>query len=117
MIRINKVVEGDYSRLIVEGTLSADWVDELRKCWAGVRETSSSVNLSIDLSGVSYIDDRGKELLKRMFAEGAELLGAGVMTRAIIEEIVDGPDIDNDIDDEIDDELSKTNSRRRGADR
>ena len=99
VIRIN-IVEGSLPRLVVEGTLSAEWVDELRKCWATVRKSSQAEHVGVDLSGVSYIDDGGKELLKQMFVDGAELRGAGVMTKAIIDEIVD--------DAQFDQRLSKT---------
>ena len=43
--------------------------------------------MSVDLSGVSYIDDKGRQLLARMFRDGAELRATGVMTKGIIEEI------------------------------
>jgi anti-anti-sigma regulatory factor len=100
VIRINIVEEGSYPRLVVEGTLSSEWVEELRRCWVTIRQASRAEHLGVDLSGVSYIDDRGKEVLKQMFAEGAKLRGAGVMTRAIIDEIVNEAEFVN--------ELSKT---------
>jgi anti-anti-sigma regulatory factor len=43
--------------------------------------------LRIDLSGVTYVDDRGRELLARMIKSGAELRATGIMTRAVVEEI------------------------------
>ena len=87
MIRINRIRERSRVRLLVEGTLSGAWVDELEKCW--LEGTPREEQVGVDLSGVSYIDDKGRLLLKRMFSEGAELRATGVMIRGIIDEIVD----------------------------
>jgi anti-anti-sigma regulatory factor len=43
--------------------------------------------MRVDLSGVSFVDDKGRQLLAQMFQDGVELRAAGVMTRGIIEEI------------------------------
>jgi len=92
VIRINRIRERPRLRLVVEGTLSGEWVDELEKCWLDAKANPSDEQIRVDLSGVSYIDDKGRQLLKRMFGEGAELRATGVMTRGIIEEIADGID-------------------------
>ena len=88
MIRINRIREHSTLRFIVEGTLSGAWVDELEKCWLNAMPAAHNEQLRVDLSGVSYIDDNGRQLLKRMFSEGAELRATGVMTKGIIEEII-----------------------------
>lgn len=87
MIRINRISERPTLRLIVEGTLSGEWVDELEKCWLDAKSALSDGQIRVDLSGVSYIDDKGRRLLKRMFCDGTELQATGVMTKGIIEEI------------------------------
>jgi hypothetical protein len=92
VIRINRIRERSTLRLIVEGTLSGAWVDELEKCWIELKGALREEQVTADLSGVSYIDDKGRQLLKRMFCDGAELRATGVMTRAIIEEIAGGAD-------------------------
>ncbi|MEW6207408.1 MAG: hypothetical protein AB1631_03510 [Acidobacteriota bacterium] len=92
MIRINRIRERPLLRLIVEGTLSGEWVDELEKCWLDAKTTLSDEHIRVDLSAVSYIDDKGRLLLKRMFGEGTQLQATGVMTRGIIEEIADETD-------------------------
>jgi len=92
VIRINLIQEHSALQLIVEGTLSGVWVEELEKCWLETRSGRDHEQLSVDLSGVSYIDDKGRQLLRRMFQEGADLRATGVMTRGIIDEITgDGP--------------------------
>lgn len=72
--------------LIVEGRLTGPWVHELDTYW---RQLSKSQQLTavIDLSDVTFIDDAGKILLRRLWTEGATLRASGCMTRGIVEEI------------------------------
>jgi hypothetical protein len=92
VIRINRIREHSTMRLIVEGTLSGAWVEELEKCWLDVKAALIDEQVRVELSGVSYIDEKGRHLLKCMFTEGAELRATGVMTKGIIEEIADNAD-------------------------
>lgn len=89
MIRISQIHEGAKQRLLVEGTLSGEWVDVLEKCWLEAPHAPNGEPMRIDLSGVTYVDDKGRELLARMIQDGAELLATGVMTRAVVEEIME----------------------------
>lgn len=90
MIRISETREGSKRRLLVEGTLSGDWVDVLEKYWLEEQTPSNGEPIRIDLSGVTYIDNKGRDLLSGMIRDGAELRATGVMTRAVIEEITAG---------------------------
>ena len=90
MIRISEIRKGSQRRLLVEGTLSGDWVEVLDKSWLEARTPRNGEPIRIDLSGVTWIDDKGRELLARMIRDGAELRATGVMTRAVIEEITAG---------------------------
>jgi anti-anti-sigma regulatory factor len=87
VIRISQIHEGSKSHLFIEGTLSGDWVVALEESWLEAQMSSSGGPMCIDLSGVTYIDDKGRELLARMARDGAELRATGVMTSGIIEEI------------------------------
>jgi len=87
VIRITQRREHREWRLIVEGTLSGVWVEELEKCWPDQGTSPRDQPMIVDLSGVTYIDDKGRKLLARMFRGGAELRANGVMTKGIIEEI------------------------------
>lgn len=92
MIRIHKIRERSTLRLIVEGKLSGDWVNALEKCWLDARTDPGDERIRVDLSGVSYIDEKGRHLLKNMFRNGAQLRATGVMTRGILEEIASDAD-------------------------
>ena len=76
-------------RLLVEGTLAGDWVDVLEKSWLEAQTSRNGEPIRIDLSEVTWIDDKGRELLKRILQEGAELRATGIMTRAVIEELIE----------------------------
>ena len=89
MIRISQIHKDAKQRFLVEGTLSDDWVGVLENCWHEVQASPDGKPMQIDLSGVTYVDDKGRELLTRMIQDGAELRSTGVMTRAVIEEIVE----------------------------
>lgn len=87
MIRINLIRERSTLCLIVEGTLSGIWVDELEKCWLDAKASQNGNRVRVELSGVTFIDDKGRQFLKRVFQEGVELTATRVMTKGIIEEI------------------------------
>jgi hypothetical protein len=89
VIRVRQIHEGEQQRLLVEGKLSGEWVDVLENCWLEAPHAPNGAPVRIDLSGVSYVDDKGRELLARMVRGGAELRATGVMTRAVIEEITE----------------------------
>jgi len=85
MIRITAQHELNTTRLFLEGKLAGDSVAELERCWRVAANTKTSV--SIDLTAVSFIDNRGKQLLVKMFEGGARLLSRGLLARCIIDEI------------------------------
>jgi anti-anti-sigma regulatory factor len=87
VIRVSQIHEGTEQRLLVEGKLSGEWVDVLESCWLEAPHAANGAPVRVDLSGVTYLDDKGRELLARMIRDGAELWATGVMTGAVIEEI------------------------------
>ena len=70
----------------LEGKLTGEWVEVLERCWKE-RVSPSGVPLLVNLKAVSYIDVKGKQLLKEMHGRGVEIRGCGCMTRAVVEEI------------------------------
>ncbi len=61
---------------MLEGRLAGPWVAELETCWRVV-----------DLTGVTFVDAKGKALLTQMWQQGAQLHAVGCLTRCIVEEI------------------------------
>lgn len=87
MIRISEICKGSGRRLLVEGTIAGDWVEVLEKSWLDAQASRNGEPMRIDLSGVTWIDDKGRELLKRILQDGAELRATGIMTMSVIKEL------------------------------
>jgi hypothetical protein len=86
MIRIYIQDEAETTSLVVEGKLAWPWVEELEQCWRMAQGAEQPIE--VNLADVVFVDDKGKELLAAMHATGAKLVANGLMTQAIIEEIV-----------------------------
>src|SRR5262249_47761488 len=71
----------------LEGKLTGPWVQELEQCWRSSVIGSRPSAVRVDLAGVTSIDSRGRELLREMYARGAELVAADCLTKAIVAEI------------------------------
>jgi hypothetical protein len=69
----------------LEGRLAGAWVQELESCWQQV--TNSERSVRVLLCAVTFIDDKGKDLLVEMHRHGAELVAEGCMNKAIVDEI------------------------------
>ncbi|HEY5405122.1 MAG TPA: STAS domain-containing protein [Pyrinomonadaceae bacterium] len=85
MIRITTHDEQSITRLFLEGKLAGEAVTEVERCWNAVSATKGAV--SVDLTGVSFIDSQGKRLLTKMFEKGTRLFSKGLMAKCFIEEI------------------------------
>lgn len=89
MIRISEIRKGSARRLLVEGTIAGHWVEVLEKSWLEAQASRNGEPMCIDLSGVTWIDDKGRELLKRILQDGAEPRATGIMTKSVIQEVID----------------------------
>jgi outer membrane protein TolC len=73
--------------LHLEGSLSGPWVKELERCWQQLNSLEG-VAASLNLSGTTYVDAAGQELLERMHRAGFALREAeGAMIRQIVRQI------------------------------
>jgi anti-anti-sigma regulatory factor len=91
MMRITVSTNEKTTTMKVEGELGQAWVEELRRCWSSVSALKPG-NIRLDLSGVHYIDEAGKELLAAIHRSGAEILATEILTKAIVEEITQSED-------------------------
>jgi anti-anti-sigma regulatory factor len=71
---------------MLEGRLAGPWVEELDTCWRQIAANSQSQAV-VDLTGVTFVDAKGKALLSQMWRQGAQLHAVGCLTRCIVEEI------------------------------
>ena len=88
MLRITTETKRGRLTLSVEGRLAGPWVAALEQCWRELLTASPRQKFSINLCGVSFIDDAGKVLLQEMHRLGGELTAEGCLNQAIVNEIV-----------------------------
>src|SRR5208283_3017275 len=70
MLRITTETKRGRLTLSVEGRLAGPWVAALEQCWRELQAASPSQKFSINLCGVSFLDNAGKVLLKEMHRLG-----------------------------------------------
>jgi len=87
MLRITVQDDERTAAFKLEGKLAQEWVAEAHKVWTEFSAAPRSHRIVVDLCGVSFVDDAGRELLARMHASGAKLVAAGPMSSALVEEI------------------------------
>lgn len=87
MLRITTCNDPENTRFVVEGRLAGACVGELENCWRAARSLKSERAILVDLAGVTFVDQSGKELLKRMHELGVGFLAPRLMTKCLIEEI------------------------------
>ncbi|MGA3327106.1 MAG: TolC family protein [Terriglobia bacterium] len=87
MLRITTTDIDEKVTLKLEGKLSGPWVEELERCWRTSTNISSKKRLVVDLSGVTFVDPAGKQLLCSISSAGAQLVGSGLMPKSLIDEI------------------------------
>jgi anti-anti-sigma regulatory factor len=88
MMRAQISSAGDRVTLKVSGRLAEGWVPELENCWHRARIDHPAGKILVDLNHVTFIDDKGRSLLERMHRDGATFAAAGLLTRAIIDNII-----------------------------
>ena len=88
MLKITVHVDPRSMTLQLEGRLVGPWVGELERSWASVMNGRANRSLLVDLSAVTYVDERGKDLLKRLHRDGAQFTASGCLTNCIVEEIM-----------------------------
>jgi ABC-type transporter Mla MlaB component len=93
MLRITDVVDTRSGRraswtLKVEGTLSGEWVPELRRAWRRTQEAADGAAIRVHLADVGFVDAGGKALLADMYRAGVEIVARDVLTAAIRDDIV-----------------------------
>jgi hypothetical protein len=87
MLRITVQNNAESVTFQLEGKLAGPWVRVVENCWRSTLASGQPARRRVDLKGVTFIDAAGKEILAVLHAQGAELIAAGCLTRAIVAEI------------------------------
>ena len=87
MLRITTCNTSGVTRLLVEGKLAGASVGELEKCWRETTSTKSADSILVDLSGVTFVDAAGRQLLVGMHERGTRFAAAGLFPKCLMAEI------------------------------
>ena len=86
-MRIQVDESGEQVRFQVEGRLAGAWVPELEHCWRAALADYPERKISVDLSGVTCVDQAGEYLLRLMRRDGVSFIGAGLAIRETLNEM------------------------------
>ncbi len=87
MLRITVHEDQESLCFQLEGRLAGAWVEEVEQCWQSTLAHQRNPILRVDLTGVTFIDDAGKDCLAAMYRQGAQFVAADCLTKDIVAEI------------------------------
>ena len=87
MLRITIAETPTEQKWTVEGRLVFPWISELKSTWTRTRTTRRERKCVVDLTGVTFIDKNGEEVLAELCKQGAELVATGIYTRHVVHNI------------------------------
>jgi hypothetical protein len=87
LLKISTTDTRTQRRLILEGSLVAPWVAELRTTSAKVKEELNGRELVIDIANVIVISQEGENVLLQLMDEGAKFRCGGVFTRHVLQQL------------------------------
>ena len=87
MLRINVHEDRHSLTFRLEGRLAGRWVQELKECWQQTAATQQNPHVRVGLAGVTFAGADGQACLMAMHQQGAELVAADCLTKAVVDEI------------------------------
>ena len=82
--------------LQLEGKLAGAWVRVLEECWESALARQPKPMIRVDLTGMTSIDAAGRTCLAALHHQGAELVAADCLTKAVVTEITPGPSLESE---------------------
>jgi hypothetical protein len=92
MLKITVHEANGQLRVELEGRLAGAWVCELEHCWYTAKGRHPDRKLSVNLTGVTFIDQAGRYLLQLMHRDGVSLVASGLMVQDILDHITGSTD-------------------------
>ncbi|HEY2786946.1 MAG TPA: STAS domain-containing protein [Fimbriiglobus sp.] len=87
MFRITTEDTPKFLTFRLEGRLTGPRVRVLEECWERTLTRPAGTALRVDLTGVTFVDAAGESLLESLHRQGAELVSADCLTKALVTEI------------------------------
>jgi len=85
MLMITEERKDDLLTFRLAGAIAGDWAHEFERCWNSAKFDAQRV--IVELKEVTFVDDKGKEVLGEMMRNGCLLIAFDVLTKSIVEEI------------------------------
>jgi ABC-type transporter Mla MlaB component len=83
VLRITSSSEsGRPTTLKIEGSITGDWVDELSRAVSGT--VGAAAGIVLDMAGVTFVDQGGVALLRRLKDRGVELVNGSDFVRTLV---------------------------------
>jgi anti-anti-sigma regulatory factor len=73
-------------RWILQGRLVGLWVSELRRAWKEIHRPDNNRKCVVDLSDVTFIDEKGVRLLRAMSKRGAQFIATGIYIKHVLQQ-------------------------------
>ena len=87
MLRITIAETPSEQKWTVEGRLVHPWISELKSTWTRTKTARRERKCVVDLTGVTFIDKSGENVLAELSKQGAELIATGCYTRHVVDNI------------------------------
>jgi anti-anti-sigma regulatory factor len=72
----------------LRGTVAGDSVQQLAELWNRIRSAALHDSVRVDVTGVSFLDEDGKRLLRTIRASGAELIAEDDLTMLFLDDMI-----------------------------
>lgn len=73
----------------LEGKMVGPWVAECRRAWLALTSSLCAKKLTLDLCGVTFIDEAGLDLLREIYAATrAEMVTSSPLTKHFAEQVM-----------------------------
>lgn len=87
MLRVTKSEAAGRTTFKLEGKLAGCWVEVMEQCWRQAVAEEAQRPLTVDLNAITYVDERGTDLLREMHKSGVDLSAATCLGRGIVEQV------------------------------
>jgi hypothetical protein len=91
MFRISIEESSSRERWIIQGRLAGAFAGELDDAWSSSFQKNPLLSRVVDLCGVTLIDRRGEEVLRKMLSQHAEFIAPGIYTKHLLEQLRAAP--------------------------
>jgi hypothetical protein len=90
MLRITMTESKSEQRWVLQGRLTASFIEELVASWQSDRDRRPTLNRVVDLDEITGIDKDGEQVLLMMIRDGAKFVASGLYTKHLLESLLQG---------------------------